>query len=86
MIEEDINVTEISLNDTEINEWIVQLALLKATRNTINLEIDSENDCAYNNCEYLFLEDEEVGFCRKYFILTKNYLLCPDHRNKINLN
>jgi len=51
-----------------------------------NCGLFCSSDCAYNNCEYLFLEDEEVGFCRKYFILTKNYLLCPDHRNKINLN
>ncbi len=53
----EVEVTEISLDDEEINEWIVKLATLKATKNMIQLEIDDENELNINFEESS--EDEE---------------------------
>lgn len=40
----EVEVTEISLDEDEINEWISQLAMLKATKNPIQLEIDDDTE------------------------------------------
>ena len=42
--EKEVEVTEISLDEDEINEWISQLAVLKATKNPIQLEIDDDTE------------------------------------------
>ena len=50
MIDEnkEVEVIEISLDDEEINEWIVKLATLKATKNQIQLDLDDDNELAIN--------------------------------------
>ena len=53
----EVEVTEISLDDEEINEWIVKLATLKATKNQIQLDLDDDNELAINFEESL--EDAE---------------------------
>lgn len=40
----EVDVIEISLDDEEINEWIAQLAMLKATKNPIHLDLDDDNE------------------------------------------
>jgi len=47
-LDKEVDITEISLDDEEINEWIVQLAMLKATKNSIQLELDEENELTVN--------------------------------------
>ncbi|MBR9701736.1 hypothetical protein GOV13_02330 [Candidatus Pacearchaeota archaeon] len=47
-LEKDVEVTEIDLNEDEINEWIAQLAMLKATKNPIQLEIDDDTELSIN--------------------------------------
>ncbi len=59
--EKDIEVTEISLTDEEINEWIVELAMLKSTRNQIQLELDEENELQINYEETSDEEPESFG-------------------------
>jgi len=53
----EVEVIEISLDDEEINEWIVKLATLKATKNQIQLDLDDDNELAINFEESL--EDAE---------------------------
>ncbi len=44
----DVDVTEISLSDVEIEEWITKLKLLQASKEPINLEIDNETELLIN--------------------------------------
>ena len=53
--DKEVEVTEISLDEDEINEWISQLAVLKATKNSIQLEIDDDTEL---NISY---EESEVS-------------------------
>ena len=55
---EEINVdeTEFSLTESEINEWIIKLIKLKEQKNPIELEIDEENILKIN-----FDEDKKNG-------------------------
>ena len=46
--ETEVEVTEISLNDIEIQEWIAKLQLLKESKEPINLEIDDETELLIN--------------------------------------
>ena len=43
-----VDVTEIFLDDEEINEWIIKLKLLQASKEPVNLEIDDENELLIN--------------------------------------
>ncbi|HIE15078.1 TPA: hypothetical protein EYP70_07385 [Candidatus Bathyarchaeota archaeon] len=47
-VERDVEVTEISLSDDEIEEWITKLQLLRESKEPISLEIDDENELAVN--------------------------------------
>lgn len=49
----DVDVTEMFLNDEEINELISKLNELKRTKKQIEFEIDEENDLVIHH------EDEE---------------------------
>jgi len=40
----DVDVTEISLGEGEINYWISQLEELRETKNPIEIEIDENNE------------------------------------------
>lgn len=40
----DVNITEFSLTDEEIDELIVKLQLLKETKEHIHFDIDDENE------------------------------------------
>jgi len=47
-IEQDVEVTEIALNDLEIEEWITKLQLLRESKAQVNLEIDDETELLIN--------------------------------------
>jgi len=42
--EKDIDVTEFSMTEDEIDEWILKLDELKETKQSITLEIDDETE------------------------------------------
>jgi len=44
----DVEVMEISLNDDEIDEWILKLDNLRETKEKITLEIDDDNELEIN--------------------------------------
>ena len=46
--ETEVEVTEISLNDIEIEEWVAKLQLLKESKEPISLEIDDETELLIN--------------------------------------
>ena len=47
-VEQDVEVTEIALNDIEIEEWITKLQLLKESKEHVHLEIDDETELLVN--------------------------------------
>lgn len=46
--EQDVEVTEIALNDIEIEEWITKLQLLRESKGRVHLEIDDETELLIN--------------------------------------
>ena len=52
-----VDVIEISLDEEEINEWIIKLTELKVEKTPIELEVDEENSLKIN---YEESEDEKV--------------------------
>lgn len=48
MNESEVEVTEISLSEDEIEEWIANLQLLKKSKEPISLEIDDETELVVN--------------------------------------
>ncbi|MBU4070335.1 MAG: hypothetical protein KJ646_05100 [Nanoarchaeota archaeon] len=47
-VEQDIEVTEIALNELEIEEWITKLQLLRESKGQVYLEIDDETELLIN--------------------------------------
>ena len=47
-VEQDVEVTEIALNELEIEEWITKLQLLRESKACVNLEIDDETELLIN--------------------------------------
>ncbi len=54
-----VDVTEIFLDEEEINEWIIKLKLLQASKEPINLDIDDENELLINYVEGENMEEGE---------------------------
>lgn len=46
--EQDVEVTEIALNDIEIEEWMTKLQLLRESKGRVHLEIDDETELLIN--------------------------------------
>jgi hypothetical protein len=53
--------TEFGLTEDEINEWIIKLTELKFHKNSIELEIDDENNLLINFQEDSEEEEEEAA-------------------------
>lgn len=47
-VEQDVEVTEIALNELEIEEWITKLQLLRESKGQVYLEIDDETELLIN--------------------------------------
>jgi hypothetical protein len=47
-VEREVDTIEISLDEDEINEWILKLEGLRESKDSIELELDDENDLAIN--------------------------------------
>ncbi|MBS3076591.1 hypothetical protein J4481_02525 [Candidatus Pacearchaeota archaeon] len=56
--EVDVEVTEIFLNEDEINEWISKLEWLRENKESVQLELDGDSDLLINY-EESEEEDEE---------------------------
>lgn len=59
--EVEVDVTEISLSEDEINEWIEKLEELKETKNPVTLELDDENEVEVYYQENETEENSEEG-------------------------
>ncbi len=55
--EKEVDVIEVSFNEDEINEWISKLEELRESKDSVQLEIDEDNDLKINYSEEK--EDEE---------------------------